>query len=302
VTIVGDTIVAGAFGATLGGNALQGEAYVFVKPIGGWKDMTETAKLTAADGQGQDLFGHSISISGNTVAIGAEQMARGSGKAYVFVMPASGWTDMTQTGGANAFQANHRQHILEGRSYRWRHGSSGADLQESCFRFCEAGRRLEKRNDTVELSSTDAVTFDQFGSQSRSEARPWWSASPRLPIYAAPTWRSVCFRQPAKGWKTTAKFNQRLIAKDKAASLFGASVSTEREDSSHRGTLIPVSVRTRIRAPRTCSASGEQRDVVTDSTVLPCLLHRFTPLTQKCGDVEIGLLEIRDHGVSHAID
>lgn len=61
----------------------KGGAYVFVKPIGSWKDMTETAELSASDGQGQDLFGDSISINGNTVAIGAEQMARGSGKAYV---------------------------------------------------------------------------------------------------------------------------------------------------------------------------------------------------------------------------
>lgn len=51
-----------------------------MKPIGSWKDMTETAELRASDGQGQDLFGDSISISGNTVAIGAEQMARGSEK------------------------------------------------------------------------------------------------------------------------------------------------------------------------------------------------------------------------------
>jgi hypothetical protein len=75
----------------------KGGAYVFVKPIGSWEDMTETGELRASDGQGQDLFGDSISISGNTVAIGAEQMARGSGKAYVFGMPAIGWTDMTQT-------------------------------------------------------------------------------------------------------------------------------------------------------------------------------------------------------------
>ena len=31
-------------------------------------------------------------------------------------------------------------------------------------------------------------------------------------------------------------------------------------------------------------------------------LHGFTPFAQECWDVEIGLLEIRDHGVAHAID
>jgi hypothetical protein len=48
----------------------KGGAYVFVKPIGSWEDMTETGELRASDGQGQDLFGDSISINGNTVAIG----------------------------------------------------------------------------------------------------------------------------------------------------------------------------------------------------------------------------------------
>src|SRR5580704_16553174 len=31
-------------------------------------------------------------------------------------------------------------------------------------------------------------------------------------------------------------------------------------------------------------------------------LHSLTPLAQECRDVEIGLLEICDHGVAHAVD
>jgi hypothetical protein len=73
---------------------------VFVKPPGGWADMTETAKLTASDGAAFDLFGWSVAISGDTVVVGAifgDGVNSAQGSAYVFVKPPGGWTDMTQT-------------------------------------------------------------------------------------------------------------------------------------------------------------------------------------------------------------
>jgi hypothetical protein len=98
VAISGDTIVVGAantsnFDAPAAG---PGAAYVFVKPASGWADTTETAKLTASDGEPGDAFGVSVSISGNTIAVGAffAQDASGNdfaGKAYVFVRPGTGW-------------------------------------------------------------------------------------------------------------------------------------------------------------------------------------------------------------------
>src|SRR5579872_3489846 len=88
------TVVVGAYGA----NSAAGAAYVFVKPAGGWTDMTQTAKLTASDGQQYDYFGWATSISGNAIALGTYLGTRGgAGKAYVFVEPPAGWADMTQT-------------------------------------------------------------------------------------------------------------------------------------------------------------------------------------------------------------
>jgi hypothetical protein len=280
VTIGVNTIVAGAPGATVGGNSLQGEAYVFVKPIGGWKDMTETAKLTASDGQGQDLFGDSISISGNTIAIGAEQMARGSGKAYVFVMPAGGWVDMTQTaeltpshpivdsifGNAVAIDGDT---VVVGQAYK-----------NHAYVFVKPFGGWTNENEAAELSATDAVTFDQFGFSVAVRGKTVVVGKPSLDysggayLFIEPSggWTNMTqtaklsasdgapndyfgssvftngnlalvgamfatvgntyqkgaayiFVKPSKGWKTTSKFNQKLIAKDKAASLFGASVS-----------------------------------------------------------------------------
>ena len=100
VSISGNTVVVGAHEATVGGNSDQGAAYVFTEPGSGWADMTQTAKLTASDGAADDYFGTSVSISGNTVVVGASEprsAQHGQGAAYVFTEPGSGWANMTQT-------------------------------------------------------------------------------------------------------------------------------------------------------------------------------------------------------------
>jgi len=104
VGINGDTIVVGDVGGCLFTTAI-GSAYVFVKPASGWVDGTQTAKLTASDVLMTDSFGESVSISRSTVAVGAPQFETGPGKAYVFVQPATGWADMTQTAELTASDA-----------------------------------------------------------------------------------------------------------------------------------------------------------------------------------------------------
>lgn len=76
-----NTVVVGAPLAT----SLQGKAYVFVRPAGGWSDnLTQTTELTASDGAAGDQFGLSVAIKGGTLAIGANQPTTGPGAAYVF--------------------------------------------------------------------------------------------------------------------------------------------------------------------------------------------------------------------------
>jgi len=94
VSFSGDTIVAGSPGDSANG---QGKVCVFVKPAGGWKNMTQTAELVSSDIASGDNFGWSVGISGDTVVAGAPQILTGNGKGYVFVKPASGWQNMTET-------------------------------------------------------------------------------------------------------------------------------------------------------------------------------------------------------------
>ncbi len=98
VSISGNTIVVGADNATIGANSSQGAAYIFTEPAAGWANMTQTAKLVAPNGQADADFGASVSISGNTIVVGADnpEQVNPQGAAYVYTKPATGWANMTQ--------------------------------------------------------------------------------------------------------------------------------------------------------------------------------------------------------------
>lgn len=91
----GNTIVAGDLSKPLG--FFYGAAYVFVEPTSGWTNMTETAKLTASKQTLRAGLGVSVAISGDTIVAGATGAAQDYGAAYVFVEPAGGWTNSTET-------------------------------------------------------------------------------------------------------------------------------------------------------------------------------------------------------------
>lgn len=98
VAVDGNTVVVGAEGVTVGQNR-TGAAYVFVKPANGWMNMTQVATLTPSDDAFH--FGYSAAVSGDTIVIGAPWTeVNGNvqqGAVYVFVKPANGWSDMTET-------------------------------------------------------------------------------------------------------------------------------------------------------------------------------------------------------------
>jgi hypothetical protein len=91
VAIHGNTVIAGAPFATVKGNSEQGAAYAFLKPTSGWANETQTAKLSASDGAGNDVFATGLGMSGDTVAFGAPGAAvhRHAGQGAVYVFSAS---------------------------------------------------------------------------------------------------------------------------------------------------------------------------------------------------------------------
>ena len=92
VAVDGDTVVVGS-----SEDDGSGSAYVFTKAADSvWTDATQTAKLTASDGDDFDEFGKSVAVDGDTAVAGAPNND-GYGSAYVFIKPAAGWGDATQT-------------------------------------------------------------------------------------------------------------------------------------------------------------------------------------------------------------
>ena len=97
VAIDGDTVVVGAWQDTVGSNFFQGSAYVFTRSGSTW---TQQAQLVASDGAGDDHFGISVAVSGNTAVVGAYNDDVGAngdqGSAYVFTRSGSTWTQQAQ--------------------------------------------------------------------------------------------------------------------------------------------------------------------------------------------------------------
>ncbi|TLM72285.1 MAG: tandem-95 repeat protein, partial [Actinobacteria bacterium] len=91
VAVDGDTAVIGASGDDDKGSN-SGSVYVFTRSGTTW---SQQAKIIAADGAASDGFGASLSLSGDTVVIGAsgdDDKGADSGSAYVFTRVGTTWS------------------------------------------------------------------------------------------------------------------------------------------------------------------------------------------------------------------
>jgi len=219
VAIDKNTIVVGADVAAVGTNQAQGAAYVFVKPPGGWTNMTETAKLTASDGSANNQFGFSVSISGNTVAVGAIGNPNGTyqGAGYVFVEPATGWASMTQTAELAASDA------VLGDEFGFSASLSGntavfgvrglTQVSGSAYVFVEPAAGWSNMTQTAKLTASDGSPGDGLGYSTSIAGRTVLVGSP----YKTGTYRNqgagYVFVEPNSGWTNmteTAELTSRL--------------------------------------------------------------------------------------------
>ena len=97
----GDDILVGSLGCSGNGDFSSGEAYLFVKPAGGWTDMTQTGLLEETDPIGCDRYGDAVAIQGDTAVVGRSGGGMtppvAPGALYVFTKPAGGWGTMSET-------------------------------------------------------------------------------------------------------------------------------------------------------------------------------------------------------------
>jgi hypothetical protein len=92
VAMSNNAIAVGAYGT----NSFAGAVYVFVKPAGGWTNMTQTAELSLPP-SGQTALGYSVAIVGNTILAGAPTDTIGhnasQGAVFTYLRPPSGWVN-----------------------------------------------------------------------------------------------------------------------------------------------------------------------------------------------------------------
>ena len=82
-----------------------GAVYVYTKPDTGWADAASPAKIVNPDGEPWTEFGMSVSVNGETIAVGDPEAPRAgededyayrAGAAYVFAKPTEGWSSAAE--------------------------------------------------------------------------------------------------------------------------------------------------------------------------------------------------------------
>jgi len=172
VAISGHNIVVGAFEVKVGG-VEQGAAYLFVQPAAGWSGIwSPTTEFEASNGTRKAGFGTSVSVSGETAAVGAPDEAVGSsqneGAAYIFSRPSSGWPKtMTETAELTASGAKagselgfsvalSRQTMVAGAPFE--HGVQGL-----AYLFSEPTGGWQSSSRAEAIAASDGTANDNFG-------------------------------------------------------------------------------------------------------------------------------------------
>ena len=238
IAVSGDTVVTGVPYAGIGGNVSQGSAYVFVKPAGGWATTSGyTAKLTAADGVANDSFGHSVAISGDTMAVGAPYVNFGQGAAYVFVKPAGGWATtsaytakLTASDGVFFDDFGYSVTISGDTVVVGAYGVTvgGHAGQGAAYVFVKpAGVWATTSIYKAKLTASDGDAGDYFGYSVAISGDTVVVGAPFADIGGhADQGAAYVFVKPAGVWATTSSFTAKLTALDGAASdYFGNSVA-----------------------------------------------------------------------------
>ncbi|MEI7849657.1 MAG: hypothetical protein WCK35_27930 [Chloroflexota bacterium] len=228
VAISGDTIVVGEpynFPSSIG------QVYVFVKPAGGWSDMTQTAILTASGGVSADLFGYSVGVSADTVVVGASQAFVNQGAAYVFVKPPSGWVNHTETakltssdGGLNDefgySVAISKNTIAVGATSHTR-GANAA--QGTVYVFSKPGGGWVTATQTVSLVALDGAAFDRLGASVAISGDTIVAGAYGDTITYANQGSAYVFVKPGSTWNSlgaTISQSAKLVASDGAVNDF----------------------------------------------------------------------------------
>jgi len=204
----------------------QGAIFVFVKPPTGWADMTETAMLTASDGQPGEYLGESVAISddGSTIVAGAPYWpanGKGNGAVYVFTKPQSGWADGTETARlttADLYATLGQSVAISGNTIAG--GGPGFNKnQGAAYVFVQPEGGWENMKQTARLSPSDQGGY--VGLSISIDDGTVVAGSFNAPAYV--------FVRPKNGWRNKTETAELTPSNGKPGYDFGYSVSISGE-------------------------------------------------------------------------
>lgn len=243
VAISGNTIVAGApYDATY---PSYGEAYVFVMPPSGWASETQTAELSASDPSnpdGDEYFGWSVGISGNTIVVGAYHQKAGGyaapGEAYEFTMPTGGWVNATQTAELTASDPNSDEDL------GWSVGVSGNTIvvgapnrevgsnlgQGTAYAYVMPAGGWVNATPTAELTASDGQPGDELGRAVAISGKTIVAGARARQIEGHDgQGAAYVFTEPNGGWSGSQTQAQELTAAAGAGANLGDSIAISGE-------------------------------------------------------------------------
>lgn len=189
VAVSSNTIVVGSIGCdpTCG-------AYVFVKPLSGWKDMAETAKFNVG-------YALAVAVSGNTVVVGSPA---GLGAAAVFLKPKQGWVStsqpsavLTESDGVTGDGFGVSVALSSGTLVVGADASGTAGLG-AAYVFVKPTSGWTNMTQTAKLTPSNGVDVDYFGISVAINLSTIVVGAPNPFRYGTPA--AYVFVQPLGGW------------------------------------------------------------------------------------------------------
>ena len=154
-----------------GDNDYTGSAYIFECNDGNW---TQQAKLTASDGDAEDWFGQSVSISGDCAVVGAwlnDTRATNAGSAYIFYRNQGGTNNWGQQAALSAADATAHDRFGYSVAINGEYVIAGAigDDPNADFPNYTGSAYIFRHNGSAwtqlaKLTADDGAPLDRFGS------------------------------------------------------------------------------------------------------------------------------------------
>ncbi len=219
VAVYGDTVLVGTPYDTVGGSIEQGSAYIFTRSGDGW---TQQAKLFAADGAANNLFGNAVALHGDTAVVSAPFADIGpnsdQGAVYVFVRTGETWTQHAKLIAADgaAGQRLGRAVALSSDT------ALLSDDRQSAYVFTRSSGLWTQQ---AKLVASDGGGLDQFGTSIALSGDTALVGAPLADVGAnADQGAAYVFARTGGSWSQQAK----LVANDGAARhRFGESVAVD---------------------------------------------------------------------------